>query len=271
MGQHLEAPAWDYSAEKRALSASEAEPMPYEMQQQLPTSSVRQRPRRWVLIIIIVVVALAIGLGIGIGVMYASKAHHDNTLESSNAAAATMTPPATATSSAIVITSAPASVPTTLATSSATTSSSTTSTRSGVTSGTTGIANLECNNTSIDNTYTTPSTVSNGGKPHTFTEECYTNYSIGPMVLANGTEVTVWDATVMTTYTYQSCMDNCVAYNAAQGAVVCQAITYYADLSAAIQRNGGNCWLKTSRGARHNGAEGDFADDGLLASAYLIL
>lgn len=161
-----------------------------------------------------ILIALAIGLGVGVGVGYAAHSSHgSDAARSKNAATVTVT----------------ASPPTT--------------TIFGVTSGTTGISNLVCGN---NNSYTSPSYSSN--QPNTFTEVCNTDYGAGSQTLSNGTTVYVDNLKWNITYSFQHCMDNCVSYNAQMGAVICQAVVYTANLSFAVPRYNGNCWLKSSRG-----------------------
>jgi hypothetical protein len=197
----------------------------------------RQKRFSW-LIIATIFTALLIGLGVGIGAGYAAHRSHDSAAARSNNAVATVTVTAT--------------LPTT--------------TISGVTSGTTGLANLVCGN---NTTYTTPSySSSNNEQPTTFTEQCNADYGSGSQTLLNGTTVYVENLQWNVTYSFEHCMNNCASYNAQVGSVMCQAVVFTANLSFAVPLYQGNCWLKSARG-RGGVVQGpNFAT---YAAAYLDL
>jgi hypothetical protein len=199
-------------------------------------SSSRRNRRRAVIAAISATIALLVGFGAGIGVGHATGSRRAST---------------------------PTSAATSLASGATATAATTTS---AVTSGATGIAAFSCNSTS-SNMYTSAS--GRGGQPTTFIEDCYTDYFTGPQTLSNGTSVNVTNVESITAYSFQGCMDECVQYNGKLqvDVVACQAVTYYANLSASIPESGANCWLLDSRGNRHNG---DLtANYALAASAYL--
>jgi hypothetical protein len=239
--QYHEASEGDYLPEKHSAGNPEKyEISPNDVQCHLPKSSQRRKRSRWLAVSIATSCALLSGLGIGVGIGYASHTSHGNA--------------PTPSSASPVIATTPKPTPTS----------------SGVISGTTGIANFQCNSTSTNNTYTTSSSANNGGI-YTFTEDCFTDYETGLQTLANRTTVNVTDVGAATTYSFQSCMDNCVALNAKTGVLICQAVTYTANLTFAVQMAGSNCWLKNARGLRHNG-RGDLGwNYNLMASAYLDL
>jgi len=238
--KHFTANEYDHAMEKQPGVATEGQRMlPDDTAHLSPTSRQRRKRFGWLALALATFCALAVGLGIGIGVGYASHVNQGTTTAGGGPSTVTLT----------------ASVPT--------------STSSGVVSGTTGIANLQCNSTVENNAYTAGATNYQG--PSTFTEECYTDYQSGVSNFPNGTTVQVYDVNTATTYSFQSCMDNCVAFNKAKGSVSCRAVTYAANLTFAVQTHGANCWLKNTRGARHNDQGMDGWEYNLMASAYLNL
>ena len=130
-------------------------------------------------------------------------------------------------------------------------------TQSAVTSGTTGIADFTCTDNAGHQTYTTAS----GAK---FIEECYADYG------------NVDGISAYTVYTFQSCMNQCVIYNAhaRPNETLCGAVSYSANLTQVLGTQGeassygGNCFLKAGRG--------DLVTDNvimnyrLMGSAYLL-
>ena len=139
-------------------------------------------------------------------------------------------------------------------------------TSSAVTSGTTGIAAFSCNATASDSTFTTSSGAS-------FREECYTEYKPGGQVL-NGSSASSGSAVVddiadFTTYSFQSCIEQCTAYNQLPDTETpCRALSYFANLSEVLPQSSGNCFLKNGRGGRYDSSAG--INYALVGSAYML-
>lgn len=65
----------------------------------------------------------------------------------------------------------------------------------------------------------------------------------------NASDGTVDDLDYTTVYSFEDCMKACIQYNNQNsGQTQCQAITYQANLTAAVAGQGGNCFLKNTQG-----------------------
>ena len=105
-------------------------------------------------------------------------------------------------------------------------------------------------------------------------EECGIDYQVNVLNWNSTSNIT--NVALRTTYSFEACMDQCSLFNSQQvspsqaangGVDNCQAVTYNANLTFALADNGGNCWLKSSRGQKYTyGA----AYDALLGSAFIL-
>ncbi len=187
---------------------------------------------------IVVVLALAIGVGVGVGTKHSSGSKSDADKSGQSSASASSAPTSTSGSSAVSGSSA-----------SATSSASPSGSASPITSGTHGVAANSC-------TFKDPKTYTSGDGTQ-FTEYCFTDWPNG-QPSANG-KTNVTDLKVLTSYTFESCMDACADYNdglkGADADTPCRAITYNANLTLAIEvtDHAGNCWLKNAKGEDKQG------------------
>lgn len=130
-------------------------------------------------------------------------------------------------------------------------STTTSAISSAITAGSTGVASIDCQNSSL---YTT----SGGVK---YQEFCAVDWPVGYQDISGSGVVT--DYQDVTTYTFEACMDACDNYNV-KLVGQCKAVTYNANLTSAVAFSGGNCILKSSQ-ANENVASGD-----LFASAVIV-
>nr|POE96458.1 hypothetical protein CFP56_56508 [Quercus suber] len=144
-------------------------------------------------------------------------------------------------------------------------SSSPSATSSAVTSGYTGITALTCNDTS---SYSSPYAAM-------FTEECQKSYIAGQPSYTSDSTLLVANLFGLTLYTFEACMDECAKRNLQftysetypLNGTRCEAVSYYADLTASVGAWRGNCFLKNVRGVAANG--NGPVNASLTASAYL--
>jgi len=102
-----------------------------------------------------------------------------------------------------------------------------------------------------------------------FEEACFVDYP-GGMAIWNSTTIKNVDLSKSVVYTFESCMDQCVLYNAQNNdAQDCQAVTYSANLTAFTAEYGGNCFLKSARGSPVDSAT-SINNYALMASAYIV-
>lgn len=166
---------------------------------------------------LLVIVGIALGVGLGVGL----KSRQGSS-----------SPPATMTASTSTASSAHS-------TSTSTSSSSTPSASGPATSGTTGIAANSCN-------FTSPQTYKGPGNT-SFIEHCFTDWPETENTPDGGV---VHDLAEVVVYTFEACMDACVSYNSnlTGGSIKCAAVTYNANLTLALARHAGNCYLKDAKG-----------------------
>lgn len=169
-------------------------------------------PRWWLLIGALLLVGAGVGLGIGFGL----RSNPPRAASPTNSTSPSSTPTNPST------TNSPSTAP--------------------VTSGTTGVAAYNC-------TSTTPFqyTTSDGTN---FTEHCGVDWTNGTRAAdGNGT---VQDISQVLAYTIESCVANCVAWNwnavSTHSDILCNAVTYNANLTSSFPKHKANCWLKTKHG-----------------------
>ncbi|KJZ74473.1 hypothetical protein HIM_06069 [Hirsutella minnesotensis 3608] len=195
-----------------------------------PLTTTRQPPRRKVLLFaipaVLVILGVALGLGLGLGLKRGgatapptSSASPTSHIPSRSQSSSTSASPTSAAPSAPV-----------------------------VTSGTHGLAANSC-------TFQTPRTHL-ASQDTRFTQYCFTDWPNGSEA-ADG-KGRVRDLRRATVYTFEACMDECVAYNrgVARGAPTCQAVTYNSNLTSIIEegRQGGNCFLKNKKAVNIQGS-----------------
>jgi hypothetical protein len=104
-------------------------------------------------------------------------------------------------------------------------------------------------------TYTCPEsdnteyTTGSGTGSQTFIQLCDTDWPGGVDAPEGSAFSTVEDLSVVLAYSLQQCIDQCAVYSI-NNSPGCMAVTYGANVTAAQGRGlGGNCFLKSSRGA----------------------
>ncbi|KAF3397410.1 hypothetical protein DPV78_008161 [Talaromyces pinophilus] len=136
--------------------------------------------------------------------------------------------------------------------------STSSATQSAVTSGETAIATIPCTDNGVLRNYTW---TQNQFKT-VFTEQCTIDWPRGSeLVTGSGT---VKDLGQVIAYTFASCMDACVLFNADTGAnnELCTAVVYNWTLTSSDADPGRNCFLKNGRGEDHY--------DPTVAGAYVV-
>lgn len=120
-----------------------------------------------------------------------------------------------------------------------------------VSSGTTGVARIIC---TAGSSYTS----SFGSK---FQEYCNTDWPKNN----RANQGTVTNLKIVIRYTFEGRMNACDLYNqpSSKNEDACQAITYNANLTAAVAASGGNCYLKSAQGV-------DVPADDVIASAAIV-
>lgn len=189
------------------------------------------RSRQWPWLVAILISAI-VALEVGIGIEYAAFADMDrpsrlDAATDTNASTATGTLPAAASSQA----------------------------SSGTPSASDVARHFACNDSVINEEYLYIST--SGVKFH---KDCYVHYVSGDDRI-DGDGV-VKDLAEITTYTFESCMDNCAAYSG------CGALTYLANLTWALPSCGGKCILKNAPSVGY--ASDDNIKSNLTGSAWVI-
>lgn len=172
------------------------------------------------------IISIGVGAGLGVGLQ---QRNQSTTPASTTGPAASSSPTASASRTA-------------------------SATISAVTSGTTGVAAIDCD--AENNTYT-------GSDGTLFETFCTFDWPASPQGRTLSGSGSVTDLTFRREYTWEACMDSCVDYNGGLGSgggTACQAVTYFANLSETI---GVNCWLKNTQGI--NSYVGD-----LVASAVIL-
>lgn len=119
------------------------------------------------------------------------------------------------------------------------------SSSSPVTSGPTGLAAFDC----------TPLGTTRSDEGVNYTQQCFTQYQAG------GDDFYDPDQTVENVggsylaYSFDECINTCDGYNLNRttGMLPCEAVTYYANLTAPVDLFSGNCFLKTGRGVAYTG------------------
>ena len=137
-----------------------------------------------------------------------------------------------------------------------------------VTSGTTGIARFNCDDTQF--------AISTDG--NAYVQDCGVYYQTNQNMVAPDSTAWVRNLPIgangksmdpVTKYSFRDCIDHCDEYNSKRGTKdsACYAVSYYANLTWAFSRWPGNCFLKNGRG---NGTStGDGTEDWEhTASAY---
>ena len=190
-----------------------------------------KRLSRWHWIAAIVAAAL-IGLGVGVGIGYGAFSDSDNRNTQNTATSS----PSSSTSSPSSMISTTGAAPTPL---------------------TSGVISYTCNDSIVEDAYlyTTPSGVR-------FHQQCHVGYpgDVDDREDGNGK---VQDLHRITVYSFESCMDNCAAYNR------CEALTYGANLTLELNLNGANCFMKSARGT--GSVDTSYGQEyNLLASAWII-
>lgn len=183
----------------------------------------------WLFVALAVAISLGLGIGLGVGLGIDRKRDNDH------ASSEPLTTSHTTVSSV---------------------GSTSTSTIAPVTSGVQGLAANSC-------TFKDPRTYrARGGA--TFVEYCFTDWPNG--VAASNGRGKVKDLKYTIAYTFEACMEDCVEYNDSGGTsgVRCFAVTYNSNLTSAISGQGGNCFLKDSKGIEVQASD-------MSASAALVL
>ncbi|SMY24145.1 unnamed protein product [Zymoseptoria tritici ST99CH_1A5] len=182
-----------------------------------------KKSRKWIWIGIgALLVALAVGLGAGLGLTLGKSSDKDNS-GSENSSAGNDTSVGNNTSVGDD-------------TSPTNTSSSPTSDTRPVTSGTTGLAEFSC----------ADSTAIRSSNSTIYIADCYIQYAVGRKSYYDP-NVTVFNLPGShTVYSLEECLDRCDQFQA-NGQPPCRAVTYYANLDFPVHAWGGNCFLKNDR------------------------
>lgn len=199
----------------------------------------------WLLVGGSMLLMLGVSLGVGLGLGLSSQRSAQS---SSTAASSVSSGSALPTFTTTLIAGGQGQITASSPTSSSPTRSSSSSSSSSapVTSGTTGLSANSCTSTAV-RTYISASGTS-------FTEYCFTDWP-NREAAADGNG-TIADISRTTVYTFEACMEACVAYNSEDPVVQCAAVTYNSNLTSivAVGRQGGNCFLKDKKGVDRQGS-----------------
>ncbi|PHH88575.1 hypothetical protein CDD83_7356 [Cordyceps sp. RAO-2017] len=172
----------------------------------------------WAVIIVLLLVILGVGIGTGVGFGVSRGSNRASPSTGNEDMAPTGTAASTSTATPAL-----------------------------VTSGTSGVAANSCNFRS-PRMYT-------ASKGHDFIQYCFTDWPAGS-VAAYG-RGTVADLGLRTSYTFESCIEECVKYNKELGGRInmCEGVSYIANLTSSIEvrKLGGNCFLKDKKGIDSGG------------------